>query len=91
MESVSSFTRGSAAAMALNGAVYVASARHLARRGFVVAGTRFVKMPRARSVDVDEFCDLELARLRMSVRANSAAPSPSAGGPGRSSAGCRPS
>ena len=49
-------------AVALNGAVYVASARHLKTHGFVASATRFVRMPRERSVDVDEPHDLEMAR-----------------------------
>ena len=55
-------------ALALNGAVYVASARHLMKRGFVVPGTRFVRMPRLRSVDVDEPCDLEMVRRLRGAR-----------------------
>ncbi len=55
-------------AVALNGAVYVASARHLARRGFVAPGSRFVLMPRECSVDIDEPMDLAQARMLMPAR-----------------------
>ncbi len=51
------------ASVALNGAVYVAGARHLARRGFTDGRCAFVRMPWGLSVDIDEPADLELARV----------------------------
>lgn len=48
----------------LNGAVYVASRRHLEEhRSFLGPATRSVVMPPERSVDVDTHLDLALARL----------------------------
>lgn len=48
----------------LNGAVYVASRRHLmTHRSFLGPATRSVVMPPERSVDVDSHLDLTLARL----------------------------
>ena len=61
--------RGTGSAVALNGAVYVASARHLRTKGFVVPGTRFILMPRERSVDIDEPADLAMAEALMRRRA----------------------
>jgi N-acylneuraminate cytidylyltransferase len=56
-------TRGRRAFLRLNGAVYVAGAGHLLRRGFTEGRCAVVRMPAARSVDVDTPLDLEIARM----------------------------
>ena len=61
-------SRGRGPAVALNGAVYVCDAKRLVKSGFVGRGTAFVRMPRLRSVDVDEPEDLELARRLWKTR-----------------------
>ncbi len=55
----------------LNGAIYIATSRHLTHnRQFVGANTGVVIMPRERSVDVEDKLDLDWARFLCRARAD---------------------
>ncbi len=55
--------RGRQAFLRLNGAVYVASAGYLLRKGFTEGRCAVVRMPADRSIDIDTPDDLQIARM----------------------------